>query len=467
MKVTNARGRVKVAALAAVSLLAMGPASAQETVSYTYDALGRVISVNHGSTGPNAGVSSSYTYDKADNRTAVTVTVPGPPAFAISNASATEGSPLVFTVTRSGSTAGTDTVQYATADGTATAGSDYNAVALTTLTFSPGQATKSVSITTIDDSLVESSETVNVNLSNASAVASIVDSLGVGTINDNDSATPCSGVSFAASNNPAANEGTTLSFTITKTGTTSDACSLSYQTADGTAHAGTNYTAKPLTSLSFASTATSKTVSVTTLDDHIVTGDLNMHLNLSAPSGAATITDSQSTGTIHNIDMASTCSGVSFSVGNASAHAGVTLSFTVTKTGTTSNTCSVSYATRDGTATTANGDYTAESGSLSFASTVTTQTVSVPTFDNGWSTTVNMYLDLSNPSGAATITTATGIGSILSNGTICPTNPSGTSTTSSSTTTGTTDTSTPRSPDTTGTTTTSPDSAVQPMQPIC
>jgi hypothetical protein len=350
MKVTNARGRVRVAALAAVSLLAMGPASAQETVSYTYDALGRVIAVNHGTTGPNANISSSYTYDKADNRTGVTV-------------------------------------------------------------------------------------------STAPA--------------------PCSGVSFAASNNPSGNEGTNLSFTVTKTGTTSDTCSVSYQTADGTAHAGTNYTAKALTSLSFASTATSKTVSVATLDDHVVTGDLNMYLNLSAPSGASTISDSQSVGTIHNIDVASTCSGVSFSVGNASAHAGVTLSFTVTKTGTTSNTCTVSYATRDGTATTANGDYTATSGSLSFASSVTTQTVSVPTFDNGWSTTVNMYLDLSNPSGAATITTGTGIGSILSNGGICPQSPTGTSTSSTSTT----DTTSTSSADTTSTS--SPDSTVQPMQPIC
>jgi hypothetical protein len=458
-------------ALGGVALLALAPASAQETISYTYDAQGRLISVNRGSTGPNAGVSSTYTYDDADNRTNVTVTVPGPPAFAINNVSATEGTALVFTVTRSGSTAGTDTVQYATADGTATVGSDYNAVALTTLTFSPGQATKSVSVTTIDDSLVESSETVNVNLSNASAGSSIVDSLGVGTINDNDSATPCNGVSFAASNNPAANEGASLSFTITKTGTTGDTCSLKYQTADGTAKAGTNYTAKALTTLSFGAAAASKTVLVTTLDDGVVTGNLAMYLNLSAPSGAATISDNQATGTIRNVDTApSTCSGVSFSVNSVSADEGVPLNFTITKTGSTTATCSVTYATADGTALAGINYAAIGATSASFAAATTSVQVQVTTYDDGVYRAANryMYLNLSAPSSGATLTNTQGTGTLfeVDPQNICPTSPTGTSTTPSTTPPGTTDTSATNSPDTTSGTT-SPDSSVQPTQPIC
>lgn len=47
-------------------------ASAQETTTYTYDALGRVISV-YRSGGPINGTASSYTYDAASNRTNVTV----------------------------------------------------------------------------------------------------------------------------------------------------------------------------------------------------------------------------------------------------------------------------------------------------------------------------------------------------------------------------------------------------------
>ena len=56
-------------ALAAVS----EPAFAQETKTYTYDALGRVTNVQ-ASGGPSNGTNAAYTYDPASNRTNVTVT---------------------------------------------------------------------------------------------------------------------------------------------------------------------------------------------------------------------------------------------------------------------------------------------------------------------------------------------------------------------------------------------------------
>jgi hypothetical protein len=48
-------------------------ASASETTTYTYDARGRLVAVGHSGT-VNDNVAVSYTYDKADNRTNVTVT---------------------------------------------------------------------------------------------------------------------------------------------------------------------------------------------------------------------------------------------------------------------------------------------------------------------------------------------------------------------------------------------------------
>jgi hypothetical protein len=48
-------------------------ACAQETTTYTYDALGRVISVVHNS-GPISGTTTTYNYDFAGNRTSVNVT---------------------------------------------------------------------------------------------------------------------------------------------------------------------------------------------------------------------------------------------------------------------------------------------------------------------------------------------------------------------------------------------------------
>jgi len=166
----------------------MTPAIAQETLSYTYDQRGRLVSVNHGTSGKNGGVASSYTYDAADNRTQMVVSGNSATVstFSIGNASANEGTSTSFTVTRSGSTAGTQSVQYSTADGTAVAGSDYTAISpAQTVTFAPGETQKSVSVATSLDNLhSEGSETFVVNLSNPSAGAGIGTGQGTGTIID-------------------------------------------------------------------------------------------------------------------------------------------------------------------------------------------------------------------------------------------------------------------------------------------
>ncbi|MEP9359070.1 hypothetical protein [Sphingomonas sp. KR3-1] len=48
-------------------------ASASETVTYTYDAKGRLVKVEH-SGAVNNGVKTEYTHDKANNRKRVQVT---------------------------------------------------------------------------------------------------------------------------------------------------------------------------------------------------------------------------------------------------------------------------------------------------------------------------------------------------------------------------------------------------------
>jgi len=55
------------------------PASAAETITYVYDARGRLVQVVRTGT-INNGVTTSYTIDKADNRTNKTTTgSPNPP----------------------------------------------------------------------------------------------------------------------------------------------------------------------------------------------------------------------------------------------------------------------------------------------------------------------------------------------------------------------------------------------------
>jgi hypothetical protein len=91
----------------------------------------------------------------------------------------------VFTVTLSGPSAETVTVDWATSDGTASAGSDY-AGANGTLVFVPGDTSETISIDLIDTGLgCEGTETFSVTLSN-SVFAAISDGVGTGTINDID-----------------------------------------------------------------------------------------------------------------------------------------------------------------------------------------------------------------------------------------------------------------------------------------
>lgn len=70
-----------------------------------------------------------------------------------------------ITVIRSGDTAGTTTVDYATADGTALQHSDYE-LASGTLTFAPGETSQTFKVLINEDSYVEGTETVNLVLNN-------------------------------------------------------------------------------------------------------------------------------------------------------------------------------------------------------------------------------------------------------------------------------------------------------------
>ena len=89
-----------------------------------------------------------------------------------------------FTVTLSPGSDQTVTVDFATADETATAPSDYQPSA-GVLVFDPAQTTQSVSVTVNGDTLNEADETYFVDLSNPTN-ATITDGQGVGTITDDD-----------------------------------------------------------------------------------------------------------------------------------------------------------------------------------------------------------------------------------------------------------------------------------------
>ena len=92
-----------------------------------------------------------------------------------------------------------------------------------------------------------------------------------------------------------------LAFDITLSRAVSQAVTVDFATSDGSAKAGTDYTAKSET-VTFAAGATSKTVNVAVIDDDHNEGDEAMTVTLSNPSGAV-IADGTATGTIENTDL--------------------------------------------------------------------------------------------------------------------------------------------------------------------
>ena len=110
------------------------------------------------------------------------------PAISINDVSVSEGNSSTttagFTVSLSSASSQTVTVNYATANNTATAGDDYvNAAG--TLTFTPGQTSQTLSVGINGDVLNEDTVTFNVNLTSPTN-ATISDGQGVGTIVDDD-----------------------------------------------------------------------------------------------------------------------------------------------------------------------------------------------------------------------------------------------------------------------------------------
>ena len=112
----------------------------------------------------------------------------GAGSVSINDASISEGDSgtktMVFTVTRTGGTAAFS-VNYATANSSATAGSDYAATS-GTLSFGVGVNSMTVAVTIYGDTALESNETFLLNLSGATGGATISDAQGVGTIANDD-----------------------------------------------------------------------------------------------------------------------------------------------------------------------------------------------------------------------------------------------------------------------------------------
>jgi predicted extracellular nuclease len=203
----------------------------------------------------------------------------------------------------------------------------------------------------------------------------------------------------------------TMTFTVTRTNAVAGAFSIAYATADGTASAGSDYTATSGT-LNFADNQVSATVTVAISNDGTPELDETLFLNLSNPTNGATIGDAQATGTIINDDgtpIQVSINDVSIVEGNSGTSI---LTFTVTRSGD-SGAFDVSFATANDSAT-APSDYIANSGTLSFGVGQNTQTISITVNgDLSPEATEQFFVNLTNPTNNAVLLDGQGVGTII------------------------------------------------------
>ena len=338
----------------------------------------------------------------ADNQGQGTINNDDSASIAITDVTITEGNSgttnAVFTVTLSNAVDTAVTVNYATANGTATTtDNDYTAIATTPLTFNAGETSKTITVAVNGDTKVETNETFFVNLSNLQANGrnvTLADNQGQGTITDDDVILPS--ITLAVAPSSVTEDGTSnLIYTFTRSGVTSNALTVNYSIG-GTANNGTDYASIP-TGVTFAANLATATVTINPTADTTVESDETVALTLTAGTDYTIGTTTAVTGTITNDDTSVT---LAVSPASVTEDGTSNLVYTFTRSGVTSNALTVNY-TLGGTAT-LNTDYTRSgtNNTVTFAANATTATVIVdPTAD----TTVE-----SNETVALTLASGTG-----------------------------------------------------------
>lgn len=335
----------------------------------------------------------------------------------INDASAIEGTGagstnVVFTVSLSAAPAAGQnvTVDYATSSGSALSGTDFTATTGTLTFTSTGALTQTVSVPVARDNIDESDETFAITLS-APANATIYDGNGVGTINDDDDAV----LTIANISQVEGNSGTTA-FTFTASLSVPSATNLVFglTTADGTATAPADYQAiaSGAQSVTFVAGTTSQTFAVQVVGETLLESDETFTatltpINTNSPNGSGAAT---ATATIVNDDLpVATIANAQVIEGTGSNS---TLAFTVSLSAPAPAPVSVNFATANGSAT-APGDFTAASGTVTFAVGQQTRPVNVTVIgDNLVEPDETLQITLSAPTGA-TLGTATATGTIV------------------------------------------------------
>ncbi|HSP28230.1 MAG TPA: Calx-beta domain-containing protein, partial [Ilumatobacteraceae bacterium] len=353
---------------------------------------------------------------------------PGSVLVSIGDATVTEGdsgtTAVTLTIQLASAATETVTVGWVTTPGTALAPGDYVA-ASGTVTFNPGEISKQITVYVVGDTVSEPTETFGVALNLVSGPATIDDGLGVITITDND-AVSLPTVSVSATGG--AEGGSPVVVTFTRSGSTAGSLTVS-ATKSGTS--GTGDVSGPVvtggswngTSVTFATGSSTVTLAFAIVDDTLVEGTETLVMTINSGAGYAVGSPASATANIADNDStqppppptAPTLSINSVTVTEGDNGKGtVYATLTVTRSGDTSGSSTVSWATVAGTAV-AGSDFQAATGTVTFAAGETTKTIRITIVaDKRAEPTETFTVVLSSPI-SATITVATGTVTIIDN----------------------------------------------------
>jgi lysophospholipase L1-like esterase len=367
------------------------------------DNFGRTVALNGdtvvvGAYGDDTETGSAYVYS-LNGSGVIDPTSPGEIAFDNDSYVVSEADGIAtITLVRSAGNFGSVSVDLVLLDGSAIAPDDYDNT-IQTITFLDGETSKTVTVPIVDDTAAEAAETVNLSLANVTGGATLASqSTATLTITANDIP---GAIAFDSESYTVAEDGTTASITLVRTGGSAGAVSVDLALTDGSAVAPGDYD-NTLQTITFADGETSRVVTIPIVDDGDVEGDETVNLALTNPTGGATL-DTLSSAMLTILDNDAPGEIVFDTDSYTVNEDGITASITLVRTGGNAGAVSVDLTLTDGSAV-APGDYDNTLQTITFLDGETSRVVTIPIVDDSEeesAETVN--LSLGNATGGATV----------------------------------------------------------------
>jgi len=349
---------------------------------------------------------------------------PGRFEFGAASYSVSESGGVVeITINRVGGNDGVATVEWRTEGRSAVYAEDYNGFQWTTLTFNNGETSKTEAISIVNDDVVESDEAFDVLLGNPTGGASMgtIATTTVTITNDDSDSTPQPGrFEFGAASYSVNENGGSVEITINRLNGSDGAVTIDWQTQDATATSSQDFGGIAQTPLTFADGETSRTETITIINDDVVESNETFNVRLSNPTGGASIGALTTTAvTITNDDSTPVLQPGQFEF-SATSYSVIEnrgmIEITINRVGGSDGTVSVDWRTQAATAT-AIQDY-GDTGwtTLIFADGETSKTRSISIVDDSQVESDEVFnLMLGNPTGGATFATTTNAAVVIVN----------------------------------------------------